>query len=231
MRAGWIKALVYWLLTVLVPVLVLFNVAYAQQKPPYKLPTLELDIKDFKRFKSSYKPVERMPLSKIFAVVEKCYPAPSMFKFDLNYNARYGRGSAGSDESEGMYHSIVFSMPLFSTKENHRQREQEYKRRQDLSKLIADFNNQITKRNLALRKISLFTSLEKREQVRVSTGLTPVDKQVAYLEKVADEHSQFNAAQGEINSIKLQLVAHCTKRKKTDVSVFLDKVIAARYVD
>jgi hypothetical protein len=189
---------------------------------PFQLDTLTGEKTNFYVFKNSLKPNPIFSVEEIFLKVENCYPGKSNFDFDLSAKLGY---NGETDTQNGFYKSVLFTMPLYSTNENSRAREQEFKRRQALSELIADLNAQLTNRNLANRKLGLFEALEQREQLRVQSGITPLDIQVAYLEKLANEYANQEKANSEIDSIRLQLLAHCQNSKRKTMDLFLNNVI------
>lgn len=230
----------------LVFILLSFQTASAHEKdldfPPtdtpatvrgYQLETLTPDQRDFKVFNDSYLPTKQPNSRHIFDVVMACFPAESNFKFEVKAQTGYKTKAAGfsGDEDinlqEGFYAGIVAEVPLFSASENSRAREREYDRRSNVAALVGSFTGLITSRNLAIRKIALFRSLERREQLRVKTGLVPVSDQVAYLEKIANEYQKRDQAKADIEAARLQLLAHCSLDRSDYMASYLDDAIRA----
>ncbi len=199
---------------------------------PFELETLTGNKTDIFIFDDNYKEIEQINSKSVFNRVKSCFPVLSNFDMDLSFKAGYKTNKTFAGEQDKFYSGIVFKMPLFSSADNARFREIEYKRRQDLSKLINNFISQITKRNLAKRMIGLYKNLEQREQLRVRTGiehkkgsLITVADQVKYLEKLAKEQQKKYEAIAEIDSIKLQLIAHCQTNKMDLMDIYLTNLI------
>lgn len=198
----------------------------------FELETLTNEDVNIFKFDESYKETRQINHKEVFRKVMACYPTLSNFDVDLDLTAGYKSNSAFVNDQDRFYAGLVFKMPLYSTAENSRVREQEYNRRKDVSKLIADFTHQITKRDLSIRLIALYKNLEKREQLRVRAGiehkkgsLVTVSDQVSYLEKIAKEYQKKHEAVSEIESIKLQLVAHCESKKAPKIDKYLTQII------
>ncbi len=199
---------------------------------PYQVPTLDGLKPDFYQFEASYKASKPIDSKEVFNIVMSCFPSASNFDVDIDFKVGVKSFTSDTTGQDKFYGGIVAKMPIYSTQENARVREQEYKRRQEISKLTASLISQVTKRNLALRMISLYKSLERREQLRIAGGverkkgaLVTVDDQVKYLEKLAKEHQKKYEADSEIDSVRLQLVAHCSTSKADDVDLYLRDVI------
>ena len=188
---------------------------------PYKLESLTGQDVDFYKFKSSYRATHQIDTTEVFNRFTACYPAKSNFDVEVKLQTGFKSYNSDTTGQDKFYGGIVATMPLFSANENERLRNQEYKRRQELSKLIASLVGVVTKRNLAVRKIALFESLERREQLRVKTGLVPVSEQVSYLEKLANEYQKRYEAIADIDSVRLQLVSHCVVSKADILNIWL----------
>jgi hypothetical protein len=192
----------------------------------YELPTLTDEKPDYHTFKQSFLPTKQVNHQEVFNKFINCFPSRSNFEFDLTASA--GLKSFASESLGGQdrfYSQIVATMPLFSTNENYRAQEVETGRRKDLSKLIASLTKEITKRNLAIRKIALYESLERREQLRVRTGLAFVGDQVTYLEKIANAYQDKFEAISDIEGVRLQLVSQCVETKARGLDEYIVKII------
>jgi len=202
----------------------------------YQLPTLNNKKPDFYQFNDSYKRAKKLNHTEIFNKVMGCFPSVSNFDIDVSFKAglnAFERTSDGLDNSQQKFYAgLVFKLPLYSTSENSRVREQEYKRRQDISKLVASLSKSVTERNLSIRMIALYTSLERREQLRIAGGveqkkgsIVTVDNQIKYLEKIAKQEQIRILNIVEIESTKLQLVAHCSKNSSNKINKYLTNII------
>ena len=196
------------------------------KKQPFKLETLtETKNNDYHKFNKSYLPSKMLSNKEIFDKFIDCYPTKSGFEFSLKASTGYKSYNSSDTGQDRFYGGIVATMPLFSTSENYRAKEQEAHRRQNLAKLIAGLLSDITKRNLAIRKIALYESLERREQLRISKGLSLVSDQIALLEKIASEYQNKDEAITDIEGAKLQLLAVCTKDKYIQLDKYISQII------
>lgn len=207
-----------------------------ERDKPYEVPTLNDKKPDFYDFNASYKRSKKIDYKNIFDTVMACFPVASSFDVDIDFKGGVKSYESVNDNGQRsqdkFYAELVFKLPLYSTSENSRVREQEYKRRQDVSKLVASLSKFVTNRNLAIRMIALYTSLERREQLRIAGGverkkgsIVTVDNQIKYLEKIAKQEQLRISSISEIQSVKLQLVSHCHKNEVASIDYYLSSII------
>ena len=77
-----------------------------------------------------------------------------------------------------------------------------------------------TKRR-AERLMGLYSSLEKRAQVRIETGVAPVDEQIGYLEKVATTQGELDTAEAAIEGSRLALIGQCRPEVVDEVNNYI----------
>lgn len=162
----------------------------------------------------------------LFEQVIQCYPAPSLFDMELTFQSGL-RQQTGSEyyDQQGLktnaYAGLVFSMPLYSTKERYRALHEESKRREQLAKDIANLDKAIAKKIKAKDMYQLYKALEVRSIRRVKDGFVPLSEQVGYIEKGAQQYAEFIQADAEINASIADISAFCTTDKRAAIEALL----------
>lgn len=206
-----------------------------QEKPPtthpHKLPTFNELTQHYNDNIPALIPAPLPDSDAIFQSVVTCYPVKPLFDIDISLQAALmnkdsvrGVNDNGATDITSNYVGIVAKMPLYSTTELHRARDKEYSRRQDTAKQVASFVAAIAKRNHAVRKLSLYGSLEKRSQLRVQQGLTRTDEQVGYLEKVAAAQEELIIQRAAIMEARLALSGQCRTEEYEVINDYLHRI-------
>ena len=149
----------------------------------------------------------------IFQKVLSCYPHKSKWKIDVQLRGAIRTSdvlnSTGAEIGRN-YAEIVATMPLYSSKEMDRAIKNEHDLRQETAKTVSSFIKSIAERNTAVRKVALYTSLERRSSIRVQSGVVSATEQVSYLEKVANSHEALITAEADIMTSRIALSAMCS---------------------
>lgn len=193
---------------------------------PYHLPTYTGKAPPLNHKIAPYLHGPKLDMDHIYKRILGCYPAKSKWKIDVELRAAAGLGSDVTTDSSisSNYAQIVASMPIYSATELDRAVKNEHDLRQQTAGDVSTFITAINARNHALRKIALYTSLERRSSIRVQTGVAMSDEQVGYLEKVAKAHDDRNDAEAKIMASRLSLAAVCSTSKYNHINHYLKGV-------
>ena len=165
----------------------------------------------------------------LFQMIINCYPADSKFNLELAAVGRVTSAETFSveDDNAGLaksYAGIVMKMPIYSSSENYRMRETEYKRRDDTANRVGQFVSAITDRNNALRELGLYRSLENRSRIRISEGIVSASEQIGYLEKVIEAEKKLVTSRADIMKSRLSLAGQCRVETYDHVNDYLTEV-------
>lgn len=127
-------------------------------------------------------------------------------------------------ETSDWYVGVIFNMPIYSSSEQSRERDREYKRRTEVSSELARLTKAMVKRTYAERTFDIFSALEKRSQDRVTNGLADTAEQVGYLKDVHKAHNEIVESKNEIAASKLKLLANCRPEAWDSMRGYLDQV-------
>jgi hypothetical protein len=167
----------------------------------------------------------------VFDRVAACYPAESLYKLDVTLKGMLASSDMATIEENTSYLGksyvgLVASMPIYSGSEMARIREREYNRRQEIAKTISDLVGAISVRNQAHRETALYRSLEARAAVRVQSGITELDEQVKYLEKIATAHEKAIVQEAKILESRLKLAGTCRPEVAPEIGQWLRQICA-----
>lgn len=207
----------------------------AQQPPkpePYKIPTMSGDKLNFRDKPAALVKAPRIDADAVYDYVLACFPGKSKWNIDVSLRAQLADGAdrilTDSDYSTSnlgnSYVAIVADLPLYSAKEFDREREREYRRRQDVAKVVADFITAIASRNHAIRELALYRSLEARAALRVQQGIVEATEQVTYLEKVAGSQESLIKQEARIMESRLKLSGMCEPTQAERINGWLKTV-------
>jgi len=202
----------------------------AEKIKPFELPRLQ-GTTQYQDPIPSLLPAPRIDPDLIYQNVLNCYPEKSKFKVDVDLVAGYRQVSdqydtgAWPDLSEH-YIGVVGKIPLFSSTEDSRSRDREYKRRTATAKFVAGFAQALANRNHAYREIGLYMALEARAITRVQRGIAPTSEQVTMMEKVATAQRDITKYSAEAVENRLALRAMCDDQKGPGLNKYLKKIAA-----
>ena len=200
---------------------------------PYKLPTFKGQTPSINNPIAPYIQTPRLNADAIYQRVLACYPQKSKWQIDVDLRAAMTAADSGfysSADTSGIgsnYVQIVANMPLYSATELDRAMKNEHDLRQETAKTVAQLVKAIAARNHALRKIALYTSLERRSAVRVQGGVVGTSEQVTYLEKVAKAYEAEIDAETDIMTARLALAALCAGDQYDTMNAYLAAVSRA----
>jgi hypothetical protein len=222
---------------VLVGLLLCGIVQAEEHKPPnilpYQIPTFTGAPVDYKQIKPAIDPKKKINGDAIFQIINKCYPLKSGFGLEvnlrggMNYKPSDKNTSSGNTtvvqtyDSQNYYAGIVANMPLYSDIEIDKDRKVEYQRRMQTTSTIKELLSAVATKRRAERLMGLYTSLEKRAQVRIETGVAPVDEQIGYLEKVATTQGELDTAEAAIEGSRLALIGQCRPEVVDEVNSYI----------
>jgi len=213
------------------------NVQAEEHQPPniqpYEIPTFTGAPVDYKQIKPAIDPKKKINGDAIFQIINRCYPLKS--GFGLEVNLRGGMNYKPSDkntnsgnttvvqtyDSQNYYAGIVANMPLYSDIEIDKDRKVEYQRRMQTTSTIKELLTAVATKRRAERLMGLYSSLEKRAQVRIETGVAPVDEQIGYLEKVATTQGELDTAEAAIEGSRLALIGQCRPEVVDEVNNYI----------
>lgn len=213
--------------------LVLAKAVLANEKPPqippYQIPTYSGETRDFRGPIPAMKPAPSIDGDAIFRMIVNCYPVKSKFGLDVDAvaGARWSDRGITTFDNSGLaryYVGIVAKLPLYSATELDRAREREYQRRTKTATAIAALLHGLADRRRAQRELGLYSSLEARSQKRVAIGITTVEEQVRYLEKVAAAQAKLDDADATIEAARLELVGQCRDGVADEVNAYLKRI-------
>ena len=223
----------------LVVVCLLFrgNVQAEEHQPPniqpYEIPTFTGAPVDYKQIKPAIDPKKKINGDAIFQIINRCYPLKSGFGLEvnlrggMNYKPSDKNTSSGNTtvvqtyDSQNYYAGIVANMPLYSDIEIDKDRKVEYQRRMQTTSTIKELLTAVATKRRAERLMGLYSSLEKRAQVRIETGVAPVDEQIGYLEKVATTQGELDTAEAAIEGSRLALIGQCRPEVVDEVNNYI----------
>lgn len=185
------------------------------ESEPYAIPAFE-SARDYKEDIPPIIETQHIDTERLFIKTLDCYPATSKFKIDVALRGVLRSTAAFDVESNDLgrnYAMLTARVPLYSSTELDRQRDREYRRRQDVAQNVSDFAKAIENRNYKKRLLTLYESLENRSSVRVEAGVASLTEQVTYLEKVAKTHTDLVDAEASIVTARLKLSAACADEK------------------
>lgn len=119
------------------------------------------------------------------------------------------------------YIGIVASMPLYSSTELERAKNNERTRRESIATDISMFIAGISMRNQSMREIALFGVLEERASVRVQTGIVEIAEQVGHLKELAQSSEKRILAEQKILEARLKLAGNCGPETKKEMGLWL----------
>jgi len=197
------------------------------QLQPFEIPTFSGSKRDFRGPAAPWAKAPQIDGDAIFRMVVACYPSKSQWRLDIDLQAAI-RNSAAIDITGTQIgrHTvgIVARMPLYSVSEIDREREREYRRRQDTAGNVADFVGQIATRNQAVRTLALAAAMEQRAQLRVNQGIADADEQIKWLDKVAGAEKDLIAAESKAAEARLKLVSQCRDESADTVNAYLSEI-------
>lgn len=200
---------------------------------PYKLPTFKGTKPTINNNIAAYIKTPKLNADTIYKRVLACYPQKSKWQIDIDLRAALSAAdssfysSADTSSIGSNYVQIVANMPLYSATEMDRAMKNEHDLRQETAKTVAQLLKAIAARNHALRKIALYSSLEKRSAVRVQGGVIGTTEQVTYLEKVAKAYEAEIDAETDIMSARLALAALCAGNQYDTMNAYLAAISRA----
>ena len=200
---------------------------------PYKLPTFKGSKPAINHHIAPFIKAPKLNADAIYQRVLACYPQKSKWQIDVDLRAALTAADSGfnsSADTSGIgsnYVQIVTNMPLYSATELDRAMKNEHDLRQETAKTVAQLVKAIAARNHALRKIALYTSLEKRSAVRVQGGVVGTSEQVTYLEKVAKAYEAEIDAETDIMTARLALAALCAGHQHDTMNAYLAAISRA----
>ena len=200
---------------------------------PYKLPTFKGQTPSINNPIAPYIQTPRLNADAIYQRVLACYPQKSKWQIDVDLRAALTAAdssfysSAETSSIGSNYVQIVANMPLYSATELDRAMKNEHDLRQETAKTVAQLVKAIAARNHALRKIALYTSLERRSAVRVQGGVVGTSEQVTYLEKVAKAYEAEIDAETDIMTARLALSALCAGNQYDTMNAYLAAISRA----
>lgn len=191
---------------------------------PYEIPTFEGAARDFRAAPTGWVKAPRVDGDAVYAMILNCYPAKSRWRLNVGLQAALKTAEAldvtGTTIGRS-YVGVVARMPLYSSDDQDREREREYRRRVDTAGLVADYVGAIASRNHAVRNVALAGSLEQRARVRVAEGIADAEEQVKYLDKVAASENALVTAEAKIMQARLALVSMCRDDEADRVNAYL----------
>jgi hypothetical protein len=200
---------------------------------PYEIPTFTGAPVDYKQIKPAIDPKKKINGDAIFQIINKCYPLKSGFGLEvnlrggMNYKPSNKNTSGGNTtvvqtyDSQNYYAGIVANMPLYSDIEIDKDRKVEYQRREQTAMTIKEMLSAVAAKRRAERMMGLYMSLEKRAQVRIETGVAPVDEQIGFLEKVATTQGELDTAEAAIEGSRLALIGQCRPEIMDEVNNYI----------
>ena len=198
---------------------------------PYQLPTMTGDAPAIDDRVTPLVVAPSIDADALFNKLLTCYPTRSKWQIDVDLKAASRIGEDVTSVTNGTdlgrnYAQIVASMPLYSATELDRKQKNEYDLRGDTAKRVATFVTAISARNHAIRELALYQSLESRAAVRVQSGVTGADEQVAFLKEVASTQDALIKAEADIMESRLALSSLCSKESYEPINNYL-KTLAA----
>ena len=200
---------------------------------PYKLPTFKGQKPAINNNIAAYIKTPKLNAGSIYQRVLACYPQKSKWQIDVDLRAALTAAdssfysSADTSSIGSNYVQIVANMPLYSATEMDRAMKNEHDLRQETAKTVAQLVKAIAARNHALRKIALYTSLEKRAAVRVQGGVVGTAEQVTFLEKFAKAYETEIDAETDIMTARLALAALCAGNQYDTMNAYLAAISRA----
>jgi hypothetical protein len=196
---------------------------------PYEIPTFTGEPVDYHKVKPAIDAKKKIDGDAIFQIINRCYPLKSGFGLEINlrggvnYKPAPSTGSTTVQtyDSQSYYAGIVANMPLYSDIEIDKDRKVEYQRREQTASTIKEMLTAVAAKRRAERMMGLYSSLEKRAQARISTGVAPVDEQIGYLEKVATTQGELDAAEASIEGSRLALIGQCRPEVLDEVNNYI----------
>jgi hypothetical protein len=198
------------------------NVQAEEHKPPniqpYEIPTFTGAPVDYKQIKPAIDAKRKINGDAIFQIINRCYPLKSGFGLEVNLrggvnttmqNKNNSATTVQTYDSQAYYAGIVANMPLYSDIEIDKDRKVEYQRRMQTTSTIKELLTAVATKRRSERLMGLYSSLEKRAQARIETGVAPVDEQISYLEKVATTQGELDTAEAAIEGSRLALIGQC----------------------
>lgn len=194
---------------------------------PYEIPTFDGGKRDFRAGATSWTKAPKIDGDAIFRMIVACYPAKSRWNLDVDLLGAVRNTSAvdvtGTQIGRNMI-GIVARMPLYSASEIDREREREYRRRQDTAQTVADLVAQVAARNQAVRVLALAGSMEQRAQVRVNQGIADADEQIKWLDRVASAEKDLITAESKAAEARLKLMSQCRDEASDTVNAYLTEL-------
>jgi hypothetical protein len=196
---------------------------------PFEIPTFTGAPVDYHNVKPAIDAKKKIDGDAIFQIINRCYPLKSGFGLEINlrggvnYKPTPSTGSTTVQtyDSQSYYAGIVANMPLYSDIEIDKDRKVEYQRREQTAMTIKEMLTAVAAKRRAERMMGLYSSLEKRAQARISTGVAPVDEQIGYLEKVATTQGELDAAEAAIEGARLALIGQCRPEVLDEVNNYI----------
>lgn len=209
-----------------------------EQKPPnikpFIIPTFTGKAVDWNHPKPAINELPKIDGDAIFKLVNRCYPLKSGFGLDISLKAGATyKDTASSNQintldSNRYYAGIVANMPLYSDVEIDKERKLEYQRRMQTTDTIKAMLEGVAKKRRSERLMGLYEALEARSKARVKDGLTPVEEQIIYLEKVATTQGELDQANATIEASRLALIGQCRPEVEEQVNDYILREIGER---
>ena len=202
-----------------------------QQKPPdikpFEIPSFTGQAVDWRNPKPAINELPKIDSDAIFKVVNRCYPLKSGFGLDVSlkagatYKDTNNSTQINTLDSNRYYAGIVANMPLYSDVEIDKDRKLEYQRRMQTTDTIKALLTAVASKRRAERLMGLYQALEARSKERVKQAITPVEEQIAYLEKVATTQGELDAANASIEASRLALIGQCRPEVEEQVNDYI----------
>lgn len=176
----------------------------------------------------------------LFELVNRCWPAPSWFRGELELRARAGQQqgnqatttvdpNTGNAQTAGsgrdMYVGLVASLPLYSATDIDKERQREQQRRDATAQAVGALGQTLGEIEVTRRQIAVMRAVEKRSQERVATGIAPTDEQLAALQKLSDLELRIYTLRGTVTKSRLQLLAMCGENEADAIDAYVGNYI------
>lgn len=187
----------------------------AVDSQPYELPTAFDSPKNFHVIERGSLPVFDNRYIELFDNVMECYPIPS--HFDARWDVK------GS----------LTEYPDFQVeREIDRTTQQELVTvRLKTAEAVTLFFTALENYGIVNRKLHLMQSLERRSQVRMMRGLTPIAEQEGHLKDALAARQELTGLAVQLNAARLNLLATCKDDKRGRVDNYLKLLIESKKVE
>ena len=198
--------------------------------PAYQMPTFTGQDLEWRKMEPAIKPPKRFDADMMVQTINNCYPVePMHLEVKLQAGATYKPATTGqviqSLDAQNYYAGVVASMPLWSGVEIDKEQKLAVDRKQETAKTVGTLLTALSTKRRAERMLGLYLSLEKRSQKRVADGVVSVDEQIGFLEKVAAQQGELDAANAQIEGARLNLIHQCRPDMIERVNDFIQQEI------